>query len=270
MMSIRLLAIFLLTLAAPAQAETLRVGGTGAATSLLQELYAAYPEKDTTRLKVLGSLGTSGGLRALSGGALDLAVAGRPLTAQEREQGLRVAAAFRAPYVLATSHPRPNGLSSSDIAALYAKPRPTWSDGSVMRLILRPKSESDTAVLGEMFPGMRAAIESARARHDVPIVATDQDNLDAAESISDSLAGSTLPQVRLERRNLRLVPIDGVMPSVEALESGIYPYSKTLYIVLPAKFTPAAAHFAAYINSSAGEKILRDSGGILIANPGAS
>lgn len=269
-MLIRLLAIFLLTLAAPAHAETLRVGGTGASTALLQELFAAYPEKDATQLKVLGSLGTSGGLRALSEGALDLAVAGRPLTAQEREQGLRVVAAFRAPYVLATSHPRPNGLSSTDIAGLYMAPRPTWSDGSVMRVILRPKNESDTAVLGEMFPGMKAALESARARHDVPIVATDQDNLDAAESISDSLAGSTLPQVRLERRNLRLVPINGVAPSVEALESGVYPYSKTLYIVLPEKFTAAAAHFAAYINSPAGEKILRDSGGILIANTGAS
>ncbi|NWG26260.1 MAG: substrate-binding domain-containing protein [Pseudorhodoplanes sp.] len=269
-MSNRLLAILLLALAAPAHAETLRVGGSGAATILLQELFAAAPHKETTELRVLGHLGTGGALRALSAGALDLAIAGRPLTAQERDQGLRAVGSFRAPYVLVTSHPRPNGLRSSEIASLYVSPRPTWSDGSMIRVILRPKSESDTAVLGETFPGMKAALASARARHDVPIAATDQDNLDAAESIPSSLAGSTLLQVTLEQRNLRLVPIDGASPSVEALESGLYPYGKTFYVVLPAEFTAAAARFAAFINSPAGETILRNSGAIRIVNPGES
>ena len=79
-----------------------------------------------------------------------------------------------------------------------------------MRVILRPRSESDTALMGELFPGLAPAMAKARQRPDIPVAATDQDNADMAEQTPGSLVGSTLTQLELEERNLRLVPIDGV------------------------------------------------------------
>lgn len=269
-MYVRVLIVVLLGLASPASADALRAGGTGAATKLLSDLFAGFDRADDTRLELVLSLGSSGGLRALSENVLDIAVAGRPLNADELKQGLRVAATVRTPFVLVTSHPKPNGLKSTEIADIFRAQKATWADGSPIRIILRPKSDSDTPILGGMFPGMASAIAAARTRHDVFIAATDQDNADTAERIEGSLAGSTLTQIRTERRNLHLIAIDGVTPSLETLESGAYPFSKTIYFVLPSKKDPAAERFVAFIQSSKGRELLRAGDTILIANPGKS
>lgn len=115
---------------------------------------------------------------------------------------------------------------------------------------------------------MATALEVARARRDTNIAATDQDNADAAERIEGSLTGSTLTQMITEQRNVRLTPIDGVAPSVATAESGAYPFSKTLYFVLPAMKTPEAERFIAFIRSATGQELLRANGSILIPDLG--
>jgi phosphate transport system substrate-binding protein len=265
-MRIPLLALVVFGLIGPANADGLRAGGLGATTQLLPALLAGLGEKAGT-FEVVPSLGSSGGLRALAAGALDIAVSGRPLGAEELRLGMRVVATMRTPFVLVTSNDKPGGLKSAEIAELFRSAKSTWPDGSTVRAILRPKSDSDTPILGGMFPGMASALEAARARHDVPVAATDQDNADAAERIPGSLAGSTFTQIKTERRPLRLLPIDGVAPSLQALESGAYPFSKNIYFVLPAAENPAAASFVAFLRSPAGRAILRDGGSLMISDP---
>jgi phosphate transport system substrate-binding protein len=264
----KLFLIAFIGLTSPAVAENIRIGGVGAATNLLPLLFAGH---DSGKIKheVIPSLGSNGGLRALSERALDMAVAGRNLNSDEIKLGLRVAATIQTPFVLVTSHPSPNGLSKDDVAAVYKRPDPTWADASPVRVILRPKSDSDTAIWIASFPGMAEALEVARARHDVPVAATDQDNADLAERLQGSLSASTLTQVLTEGRRLRLVSLDGVAPSLDALENGTYPFHKTLHFVLRAEASPSADKFIAFIKSPEGRALLRKTGNILIAVPGA-
>jgi phosphate transport system substrate-binding protein len=254
------LGILLWGLMNPAGAETLRAGGVGAVTMLLPILYEEFDRDGANKLEVIPGMGSSGGLRALAESALDFAVSGRPLSANELKEGLRVVAAVRTPFVLVTSHAKPNDLKSTEIADIFKAPKAMWADGSVTRVILRPKSDSDTTVLGEMFPGMVSAMEAARARQDTTIAATDQDNADAAERIQGSLTGTTLTQMITEKRNLRVVAIDGVAPGVEAMEVGAYPFTKTIFFVLPAKRNAVAERFIAFTQSSNGQEVLRAKG----------
>jgi len=247
-----------------ATANTLRMGGVGAATRLLPELFEGFENSAKLELEVIPSLGSNGGLRALADGVLDMAVSGRPLTEQERAAGLRPVLSIRTPFVLVTSHPQPNGLRSSEIADVFKSLRPTWRDGAPIRIILRPRSDSDTTVLGNMFPGMVAAIETARQRPDVPIAATDQDNADLAERLGGSLSAATLTQIIAERRALRLVTLDGIEPSLAALEDGSYPYAKTLDFIVSSRIAPHAEAFIAFLRSSAGQATLRSKGSVLI------
>jgi phosphate transport system substrate-binding protein len=168
--------------------------------------------------------------------------------------------------VLITSHRSPGGLASAEVAARFNSPAAKWKDGSVIRIVLRPKSDSDTPVLGGMFPGMADAIEQARERPDVPVAATDQDNADLVERAPGSLAGSTFTQIKMEKRNLRFVAIDGVEPSPETLESGAYPYSKTFYFVLPEKKNALAEQFIAFLQTPAGHAALRETGNLPAAD----
>ena len=244
-------------LAAPAAGETLRLAGTGSATELLRRLGAVFKADSGIEVEVLPSLGSSGAIRALDDGVLDLAVSGRALKPEESAQGMTIAFTARTAFVLATSHADPNGLTLAGIAEAFQSERPAWSDGSPIRVILRPRAESDTALMGELFPGVAPAMAKARRRPDIPVAATDQDNADMAEQTPGSLIGSTLTQIRLEKRNLRLVPIEGVEPTFENFERGTYRYAKPLNFIVSARPAPLVERFIAFLRSPGGQSALR-------------
>ena len=141
-------------------AETMRVGGVGAAMGMLPHLFAAFDRSEAIKLVVIPSLGTSGGLRALSEGVLDMAMSGRALTPAELAQGLTPRLEVRTPFLLVTSHPSSEWSREHRGRRHLQAAKPTWADGSPIRIILRPKSDSDTVVLGGLFPDMAAAIEA--------------------------------------------------------------------------------------------------------------
>jgi phosphate transport system substrate-binding protein len=110
---------------------------------------------------------------------------------------------------------------------------------------------------------MGAAIAKVRARPDLSVAATDQDNADMAETLAGSLVGFTLVQLLTEKRNLRFVAIDGVEPSLQDYEKGVYPFGKKLYLVIGAKQNPAVARFVAFLRSPKGVAALREAGVLL-------
>ena len=241
----------------PASAETLRMGGTGAATEMLRQIGPAFEAETGIKLQVVPSLGTSGGNAAAADGVIGISVAGRDLKTKEAEKGLTVAATLRTPFGLVTSRPGPDGLASAEIASFYGADRPAWPDGTPMLIVLRPVDESDNLLLGAFFPGMAEAIKHVRTRSDLSVAATDQDNADMAEKTKGSLVASTRTQITTEKRNLRFLTIDGIAPTLENYKSGAYPYGKTLYLVVPAKISPEAAAFLAFIATPSGESLLR-------------
>lgn len=241
--------------------EILRIGGTGSATVLMERLGAAFAASDPdVEVVVIPGLGSSGAIAAASDGAIDLAVSGRPL--KPIETGLIEVVAVRTPYGLVSSNPNPGDITSAGVASFYASPSASWPDGSPVRVILRPKSESDIALLGQTFPGMAAAIDQVRTRIDVPLAATDQDNLQMAKAIGGSLVGTSLVQMVTEQHqsDLHFLTIDGVEPTLENLESGKYPYFKPFRFVYPDKPAPLVLRFLEFVASSDGKKLLREAG----------
>jgi phosphate transport system substrate-binding protein len=214
-------------------------------------------------VQLVPSLGTSGANRALANGVIDAAISGRPLTAAEIASGLTTVAEFRTPFGLVTSHPDPSGLKSGDIARIFRSANPTWADGTPMRIILRPTTDSDSWLLGHLFPGMTEAMTAIRKRSDLSVAATDQDNADMAEQIPGSLTGATFTQVKMEKRKLRFVAIDGAIPSLDGYKSGAYPIGKALYLVLGAKKCAACERFVAFLRSADGIAALHETGILL-------
>lgn len=241
-------------------AEVLRVGGTGGATALLERLGRPFTQHTGIAVEVIPSLGSSGGINAAGDGALDLAVSGRSLSVAELARGLVVVVAVRTPYVLATSLAHPPAMAEREIIQVYAAEKAAWPDGSRVKLVLRPRAESDNLVLIGLFPGIEAALNEARRHGDVPVAATDQDNADMAEKLPGSLIGTTYTQILLERRNLRLVTIDGASPTMAAFESGAYRYTKVFHLVHPRQASPAARRFVEFLGSGEGLRTLREAG----------
>lgn len=244
-----------------AAAQALRMGGTGAASELMRHLGQAFAaEHGDATVQIVPGMGSSGGIRAVGQGAIDIAVSARSLKKKEAAGGLTERHFSDTPFVLATSHKSPNGLRAAELPTLFSTPKPTWADGAPLRVILRPRSESDTALLGKLFPGLGAAMEAARQRHDIPVAATDQDNAEIAQSIPGSLIGIAYTQLLLEERNLRPVKLDGVAPTIENVENGSYRYRKAFFLVYREQGSPQVSDFLAFLKSSEGAKAARQAG----------
>jgi len=108
------LLVLLLTAGQARATETLRVGGTGTAIGMLQQVGAEFS----------------------AAGA-------------ETAAGSRRVAVLRTAYVLATSHQSPNELKAADLPKIFLEQIPVWGDGTPIRIILRPRGEADTAPLGD-------------------------------------------------------------------------------------------------------------------------
>lgn len=245
-----------------ARAELLRTGGTGAALETFRRLGAAFSQiEPDTRIEVIEGLGSSGAIAAVAGGAIDFSVSGRRLGANDNPS-LKALVIARTPFCLASSLAKPGDLRSSDVAAVVGSGNAVWPEGEPVRLILRPKADSDSQLLVSSFPGMAAAMEKARQRSEIPVAATDQDNATLAETLAGSLTAITFAQLRTENRKLTALSIDGVSPTLENLESGRYPYGKDLYLVVPSKPKPALDRFIAFVRSPAGQELLRANGSL--------
>ena len=243
-----------------ASGGTLRVGGSGIVSELLTQLAPAFEAETGIALEVVPSLGSSGANAAAADRLLGLSVATRDLTAKETPRGLRVAAVFRTPFGLATSRHDLQNFRSDEIAQLYQADKPLWPDGMPILIVLRPVDDSSDTFLGGLFPGMANALARLHKRPDLSLAATDQANADMGERTKGSLIGTALTQVTTEKRNLRFVAIDGVMPSLESLENGSYPYARGIYVVVPSVVSPEAAAFVAFLTTPATQSLLRKAG----------
>jgi phosphate transport system substrate-binding protein len=248
-----------------AAADSIRVGGTGSATEMIRFLAAKFAAVEELQVEIIPSLGSTGGIRAVEAGKLDIAVSGRSLNQSETSKGLVERLAVRSPWGLATSSARPPGLQSQSIAKTYRDENARWPDGTAIRVTLRPKGDSENQSLAEAFPGMTDALEALRRRTDLPIAATDQDNADWAERVEGSLVSITFTQIQMERRSLNMIAIDGVEPTFENFATGRYPYGKTLSFVTAAQPSPAALRFIAFLNSPEGHQVLRETGNLPVA-----
>ena len=167
---------------------------------------------------------------------------------------------FETPFSFVTSHPRPPALTKSDVVAIYNGVLVSWPDGKPIKPILRPKNDSVTDFLIVSFDGMQSALENLRKRPDVPVAATDQDNIEAAEKIENSFSGATLVQVMTEKPRLQRISIDGVDASLAAMENGTYPFKMTMSVVTKSERSPVVQRFVAFLRSAKAEKIFRENG----------
>ena len=241
-------------------ADTLKVGGTGSALGTMKILADAYrASRPDTQIVVVPALSSSGGIKAVAAGALDIGLSGRLLKPAELGYNLVVREIARTPLVLASMRDHA-GFTLSGIARIYDGTLQTWPDGSPLRPILRPEADTKNTPLRAMSPEIDRAFAVAYARKGVHIAITDQDSADAIERISGAVGVSTLALILSERRKIKALPLDGVSPSVAALKRGSYPYFSPLYLVTKPNPSGPAQAFAAFIQSRQGARILADNG----------
>ena len=240
--------------------ETLRIGGAGAALGAIHRLGEEFTrDHPEVEVKVLPYIGSTGAIQGVAGGQLGLGVTARPARGDEQRLPVRLQPYAVTPFVIGVHPDVPvTELSRRQLVEIYAGRLTHWEDGRPLRVILRLPRETDNDVLREMGPEMEAALASALQRPGMRRAATDQDMADILERTPGAVGPTTLGLLVSEHRRVKVLAVDGVVPSLDTLRDGSYPLFKRLYLVLPDAPSPAVAAFVAFLQSARGQAILRD------------
>jgi phosphate transport system substrate-binding protein len=248
--------------AAGANAQDIRIGGTGAALGTMQVLADAYAkERPGTTLTVLPSMGSGGGIKAVLAGAIQVAVSARPLSEAEVKAGALETEYGLTPFVFATGAGNAAvGITTQELVDIYAGSREQWADGTRIRLVLRPVGDSDSETIKNISPQMREAKNLAEQRKGMLFTVTDQDAAASLEKAPGSLGPSTLALILSEKRPLKALALNGVVPNAKSLADGSYPLFKRMSLVTGPGAGAETLAFVSFVRSAAGRKVLEQNG----------
>lgn len=240
-----------------------RISGTGSGIGGMQVLAKAFMRAHPgAKVEVQPAAGSSGGIAALMGGQLELAVSNRkPKDSELARLPLLSVEYARTPFVVAVSSALEiTALSASQLAGLYGEGAVKFPNGKRARPVLRLADATDTDLLKSFSPEVAMAVEAAGRRRGMLNASTDSEAADMAERTAGAFATSTLALIDSEQRALTALAIDGKLPSVANLLNGSYPYFKPLYLIVG---PDAGAHtklFASFVQSAEGRALLRAHG----------
>lgn len=240
-------------------AETvITVGGTGGALGSMKKLAELYEKTyPGIRIRILPSLGSTAGIKAAIGGGLDLGLASRPLTESERREGAVEVEYAKSPFIFITNTRSPKkDITVQELERIYADPAARWPDGSRVRLILRPEKDIDTKIVRSLSPGMEQAMKAAHSRPGMNRAISDQESTDAVVKTPGALGCATLSEIVSEKRPVNILTYHGVKPDIKNIVNGTYPLHKSFYLVTTSRTSPAARHFADFVQTRAAGKIL--------------
>ena len=256
-----ILAVMLVSDSRSAVAETIRISGTGAAMGTMRILGEAFRKAHPgIRVELVSGMGSSGAIKALLAGRLDIGLSARTLSGEERARGIVETRYARTPFVFGVNSTlKMTGLTMERLAEIYGGKR-DWENGKRIRLVLRLRNDTDTPVLKAMSPAMSAAVDIALRRKAMIVATTDDDAADAIENVPGAFGGTTLSIVLSEKRAIRILSLDGVIPSVRTMADRSYPYSKTFFMVTKNNPPAAVRWFIEFVRSPAGAAILLKNG----------
>jgi len=249
-------------------AEVLKIGGTGGDLGSMKLLGTAFEKTHPdVKVQVLPSLGSGGGVRAVLTGVIDLGLSSRPLKKKEKEAGALSTAYAKTSLVFAVSESSPvNAVTTSEVVDIYAGRRTAFNDGTPIRISLRPKNDTDTAMLLKYIKGMTEADAIARQRIGVPTAYNDQKMVDFLEQTPGAFGPTSMSIIRGEQRQLKALSLDGVMPSSTSLINGEYPLVKTYFFVTTSSTSKLVKSFMDFIYTPAATALLEDLGHQILVN----
>jgi phosphate transport system substrate-binding protein len=267
--AIAVLAMLLVSGSRSAAAEMIRISGTGGAMETMRILGEAFRKNNPEiRVEIMPGMGSSGSIKAVLAGRLEIGLSGRTLNGEERDQGAVETRYAKTPFVFAVNRTlKITGLTLEGVAGIYAGKR-DWEGGKRIRLVLRSPEDSDVPVLKGMSPAMSAAADIALRREGMIVATTDHDAADAIETVPGAFGGTTLSLVVSEKRALRVLALDGVVPSVRTMADRSYPYSKTFFMVTRKNPPVAVQRFIDFVRSPAGSAILSKNGQAAVRQEG--
>jgi phosphate transport system substrate-binding protein len=253
-----LLAIPIAAFGLSAHAGDLSVVGTGDGIDLLRALGAAYTaDHPDTNVIVPPSIGSGGGIAAVSSNKEVLARAARPLSDSEKEAGLVATPVFRLPSAFFVHRSAGvTSLTSAQLADVYSGKVTNWRDvgGQDVRIkvVRREDVDSTLQVLRQSMPGWKNLTITDKSKTAV----TTQDCIDTVKEVPGAIGFG--PFTKALEMELAVLKIDGHHPTDRD-----YPSAVTLtFVHKDSTLTPDAKQFISYAKTGKAKTVLTSMGGV--------
>lgn len=225
-------------------------------------LAAAYQKiNPDTNIVVLPSIGSSGAVKAVPRGKIDIGLSSRPLKGKEADSGIIAVEYACTPTVLAVSNNQDDDAITIDqLVDIYSGKLTKWPNGSLIRPVIRQADDDNTRQLKQLSPALENAVNFAEKRTGLLFASTDQETVDKIEKTPGSLGVTSLALILSEKRSIHALKLNGVEPTPESCISGDYPLIKRFYFILPREIPAHVTAFLDFIKSPAGKSILEKNG----------
>lgn len=241
-------------------AETnLRIGGSGTDLAtfrlIADEFKKSYPN---IKVEIPASIGSGGAVKAVTSGWLNIGLMSRSLKQSEQSSKFATHLYAKTPLVFAVSNPHSiSSITLKQIEAIFSGQLTKWNSQEEIRLILRPKSDSDTLILLAAYPQLAASLNKAHSQRGLPVAISDQDAINNLENLPGAFGTTTLATILSESRKVKVLALEDDMPSAGNVQYSLY---KELYLILPKNVSQEAVKFIEFLRSSKSIEIFRRTG----------
>ena len=242
--------------------ETIRINGSGIALDMMKPLVAAYSGlHPDVIIEMEKPLGSSGALKALLAGAMDLVVSSKQLTPEQALQGAKSREYGQTPLAIVVEKSVPRSdITTSELEDIYGGKTAAWPNGERVRIVLRPDSDIDTTILKGLSTRMAAAVEAAKSRPGMLMAVTDPESTEVIAKTPGGIGASGLPGVLVVKAPVKVLSLNGVRPGVKALADHTYPMAKDIRFVTRESASPALASLVDFAYSREGRAIAEQAG----------
>lgn len=241
-----------------ALSETLTIAGTGDSQVLLRTLAEKFEETNPqVQVMVPDSIGSGGGVKALVLGKSDLARVARPLTEKELSHDLHYTLFAQSPVVFVV-HPSVTGvenLSYAQIVSIYSGQIKNWQQlggqDKKLYVVNREHEDSSRTVLEQKITGFKSIDPFAGK-----VFYTTPEAKEALIKYPDTIG--YLPMAMVKGTKLRILSLENVAPTPQAVATGEYPLSVPLALVSKKVLTNTEQKFINFLSEAAGQKIIAE------------
>lgn len=235
------------------------------------QLISAFQVQNPEVAIAIESLGSASGIAGLLDGTCDLAATSRPLNEDEqrraKSRGFAVKSSvvgFYAVTVVANATNPVAHLSDRQVRDIFTGKIVNWKQvgGPDQPIVTLIRDATGGTHLGfqELAMDNRPYAPSARGFASYTALAHEI----AADPGAIGYVGMNLVSLP----GLRALSINGIPPNDLAVNEGLYPYVRTIWLQAPAKnANPLATRFVRFVRSKAGQAIVRNAGFVPIDLP---
>lgn len=239
--------------------EVVRISGSGTCTPLLRLLSDTYDGTDA-EWRYLPGLHSGGGITGVANGDLDIGAVSRELNEEEQELGLVYTLLSNDGIVIAI-HPSVglNGLTTQQVRDVYSGVYANWQElgGADLPITILDRNEDESAkiIMRKYVLGQDLVIspKAANLYYEVDMVNGVQSTVGAIGYFSLGYGVSRDVPVTF-------VELDGVAPTVENIDNGIYPVVRPLGVVTDPDPSPAVRAFLEWATSDEAVALIESNG----------